>query len=217
MALARLRGASCVLAAVLAFPLTSIAFETPLSDTAVREAYFLGQRHDLRCLEAYTKSLPLPAKGPHVAAVTFLTPFAQLVQRTSNRVENYSAQQAQADHRHVAESVHLILLINLTPSYGPVISPGDVSHPDIKPVFRPYDFWKDFSVAAFDGDQPRHPSEFHGHANSSCGPRGRCSLTGATLEFTFPAASFASDTAVIQIAPPEGDPVTAEFSLTSLR
>jgi hypothetical protein len=193
------------------------AFETPLSDTTVREAYFLGQRHDLRCLEAYTKSLPLPAKGPHVAAVTFLTPFAQLVQRTSNRVENYSAQQAQADHRHVAESVHLILLINLTPSYGPVISPGDVSHPDIKPVFRPYDFWKDFSVAVFDGDQLRHPSEFHGHANSSCGPRGPCSLIGATLEFTFPAASFASDTAVIQIAPPEGDPVTAEFSLASLR
>lgn len=217
MALTRLRGASCVLAAVLAFPLPSSAFETPLSDTAVREAYFLGQRHDLRCLEAYTKSLPLPAKGPHVAAVTFLTPFAQLVQRTSNRVENYSAQQAQADHRHVAESVHLILLINLTSSYGQVISPGDVSHPDIKPVFRPYDFWKDFSVAVFDGDQPRHPSEFHGHANSSCGPRGPCSLIGATLEFTFSAASFASDTAVIQIAPPEGDPVTVEFSLTSLR
>jgi len=188
-----------------------------LSDTAVREAYFLGQRHDLRCLDAYTKSLPLPAKGPHVAAVTFLTPFAQVVQRISNSVENYSAQQAQADHRKVAESVQVVVLINLTPSSGPVVSPGDASSPDIKPVFRPYDFWKDFSVAVFDGDQPRQPSGFHGHAGSSCGQRGPCSLIGATLEFTFPAASFASDTAVIRIAPPEGDPVTADFSLASLR
>jgi hypothetical protein len=217
MVLTRLRSLACLLAALLAFPFPSGAFDTPLSDTAVREAYFMGQRHDLRCLEAYTKSLPVPAKGPHIAAVTFLTPFAQVVQQTSTRVENYSAQQAQADHRDVAESVQLIVLINLTPSYGPVISPGDASRPDIKPVFRPYDFWKDFSVTVFDGDQPRHLSEFHGRANFGCVRQGNCTLTGATLEFTFLAASFASDIAVVQIVPPEGDPVIVKFNLASLR
>ena len=46
MPLARLRSLSCLLTAVLVFPLSSAAFETPLSDTAVREAYFIGQRHD---------------------------------------------------------------------------------------------------------------------------------------------------------------------------
>jgi hypothetical protein len=213
----QLRSLSSLLAALLAVYIPSSAFETPLSDTAVRDAYFLGQRHDLHCLEAYTKSLPPPAKGPHIAAVTFLTPFAQVVQQTSSRVENYSAQQAQVDYLGVAESVQLTILINLTTSYGPVISSGDASRPDSEPVFRPSDFWKDFSVVVFDGDQPRHPSVFRGRANFGCGRRGPCSLVGATLELTFPADSFASDTAVVQITPPEGDPVTVEFNLVSLR
>jgi hypothetical protein len=206
-----------LLTALLAVSLPSAAFDTPLSDTAVREAYFLGQRHELRSLERYTQLLPVPSKGPHIAAVTLLTPYAQIVQQSSTRIGNYSAQQAEADHRSVSESVQLSVLINLTPSYGAVISPGDTSRPDIKPVFRPYDFWKDFSVAVFDGDHPRSPSEFHGHANAQCGSRGPCSLTGATLEFTFPATFFTSNTAVIRVVPPEGDPVTVEFDLASLR
>jgi hypothetical protein len=217
MALSQPRFLSCLLSAVLVFPLSSAAFDTPLSDTAVREAYFLARRHDLRFLDAYTKSPPVVTKGPRIAAVTFLTPFAQLVQQISNRVEDYSAQQAQADHLHAAESVQLTVLINLATSYGPLISPGDVSRPDIKPVFRPSVFWKDFRVAVFDGDQPRQPSEFHGRANFSCGTRGPCSLMGATLEFTFPAASFVSDAATIQIVPPEGDEVTVSFDLSALR
>ena len=53
------------------------AFDSPLSDEAVRQAYFLGQRHDdslARSLNKYTKTLPPPETGPHIAAVTFLTP-----------------------------------------------------------------------------------------------------------------------------------------------
>jgi len=217
MAFIRLRSLASLLATLLAVPFPSAAIETPLSDTAVREAFFLGQHHDLRCLDAYTQMLPVPAKGPHIAAVTFLTPYAQIVQQSITRIENYSAQQAEADHHNVSESVQLTVLINLTPSYSAVISPGDASHPDIKPVFRPYDFWKGFGVAVFDGEQPRTPSEFHGHANAGCGSRGPCSLTGATLELTFPAASFASDTVVVRIVPPEGDPVIVKFNIASLR
>jgi hypothetical protein len=44
MALLRLAWASGLLAAFLAFPFESFAFDTPLSDTAIREAYFMGQR-----------------------------------------------------------------------------------------------------------------------------------------------------------------------------
>jgi hypothetical protein len=49
------------LVALLAVP--SFAFDTPLSDQAVREAYFLGQRHDdsmAKLLNRYTQSLPAP-------------------------------------------------------------------------------------------------------------------------------------------------------------
>jgi hypothetical protein len=46
MALTRLRFLSCALTFALVFPFPAAAFDTPLSDTAVREAYFLGQRRD---------------------------------------------------------------------------------------------------------------------------------------------------------------------------
>jgi len=46
MALTRLRTLACLLAVFLGFPAPSPAFDTPLSDTAVREAYFLGQHRD---------------------------------------------------------------------------------------------------------------------------------------------------------------------------
>jgi hypothetical protein len=42
-------------------------------------------------------------------------------------------------------------------------------------------------------------------------------LTGATIQFEFLAESFASDSATIQVTPPEGDPVSLDFNLVSLR
>jgi hypothetical protein len=209
--------AFAILAVLFLIPTNSDGFDTPLSDTAVREAYFLGQRHDLRCLDAYTKLLSAPQRGPHIARVTFLTPFAQVVQQSSARVGSYSAQQAQIDHRGTTESVKLVILINLTPSYSTVILPGDASNPKNQPVPRPHDFWRDFNVTISDGDTIRKPSAFLGHSNSSCGRRGPCALTGATLELAFPPESFVSDRAVIRITPPEMDPVVVEFNLISLR
>ena len=213
----QLRLLASLLCGLLLLQQPLIAFDTPLSDTAIREAYFLGQRHDLRSLEPYTKVLPVPKKGPHIAQVTFLTPFAQLVEQTITRVGSYSAQQAEIDHRGVKESVKLTVLINLTSSYSTIILPGDPSNPSGKPIPRPYDFWKDIKVTVLDGGEPRESSEFHGRYNSSCAKRGPCVLTGATLELTFRAESFLSDTVVIRVIPPESDPVVVEFSLNSLR
>jgi len=73
---------SLFLAALLISP-ASFAFNSPLSEEAIREAYFLGQRHDgsfARLLDNYSKRLPPPKSGPHISSITFLTPFAKLVQ-----------------------------------------------------------------------------------------------------------------------------------------
>ena len=204
---------------VLCVALTASAFENPLSDEAVREAYFLGQRHDASFLTNYIKFLPLPKTGPHISSVTFLTPFAQLTQSSSNYVGNYSAQQALLDHRGQNESVKITVEIRLTPSYGAFISSPLSSRSSSPPDFTPRSslFWKDFHVQIYDGDQSLSPADFDGHANHSCGRRGPCVMTGATLKFEFPADAFTSDSATIHIDPPEGDPVSVEFDLTRLR
>jgi len=78
----QIRSLVSVLLVTLLVAAPSFAIQSPLSDEAVREAYFLGQRHDgtyARMLDQYSKHLPAPKSGPYISSVMFLTPFAQLV------------------------------------------------------------------------------------------------------------------------------------------
>src|SRR5260221_14713159 len=111
---------------VLCVSLPASPFYTPLSDQAIREAYFLGQRHDgtyPSILGKYIKNLPPPKSGPYISSVTFLTPFIQLVEYSDGYIGNYSAQKALHDHRGQEEFVLIFVEIQLTDSYGRLIPP----------------------------------------------------------------------------------------------
>jgi hypothetical protein len=199
--------------------LSASALDVPLSDQALREAYFLGQRHDASFLVNYIKFLPPPKTGPHIYSVTFLTPFAQLAQLSDRRIGNYSAQQAALDHRGQEEVVHIVVEILLTPTYPAFLTPEPNSRSSSPAALipRPHDFWRDFQVQISDGDQPITPSDSHGRANSRCGRRGPCSMIGAILEFSVRADAFSSGSASVQVTPPEGEPASVQFDLTHLR
>ncbi len=140
-------------------------------------------------------------------------------QYNDQRIANYSAQQAELDHRDQEEFVIVLIQIQLTNSYpATMIDPAGRrigSSPLLIP--RPHDFWKDFQVQVFDSQKLLSPSASDGHANSRCGRGGSCVLIGATLKFEFPANAFASGTATIDVIPPEGDPVSVDFDLLRLR
>jgi hypothetical protein len=201
---------------------SSFAFDTPLSDQAVREAYFLGQRRDetmVAFLNKYTKHLEAPKTGPDIASVTFFTPFALLVQQSSERSSGYSAQQAALDHRDQGEFVRIIVQIQLTNSYAAyIVRPtGRRSGSPNGFVPRPYDFWKDFDVQVSSKDQKLKPFSSSGHPNLICSDDGGCEVTGATLQLDFTAEDFASGSATIDVNPPEGDPISVDFDLDHLR
>lgn len=206
-----LRRCFAILATVLLVA-PSLAFKTPLSDEAVREAYFLGQRRDgsfERLLGKYTKLLPRPKSGPYISSIALHTPFVQLVQYFS-RQSNYSAQQAALDYRRFGEEiVRVSVEIRLTQSYGRFIAATNSP--------RPHDFWKDFHIHVYGGEDALTPYASHGHANNNCGRGGPCFLIGATIELEFPATAFTPDFATIEVDPPEGDLVSANFDLSSLR
>jgi hypothetical protein len=213
--------ATVLIAATLLTP-SSFAFDTPLSDQAVREAYFLGQRHDetmSTLLNKYTKLLSPPKTGPDIASVTFLTPFALLVQQSSEHTSGYSAQQAALDHRDQGEFVRIVIQIQLTDSYGSfIIRPtGSRSGSSAGFVPRPYDFWTDFDVRVSSKDQKLRPFSSVGQPNFICSQDSSCTLIGATLQFDFSVEDFASGSATIDVTPPEGDSVTVDFDLDRLR
>jgi hypothetical protein len=212
---------SSVLATFLAAT-PSLAFSSPLSDEAIREAYFLGQRHDgsfARLFDKYSKHLAAPTSGPYVASISLLTPFVQLVQHSDAHVGNYSAQQASLDHRAHQEILRISIEILLTGSYGAIIAAPAPTHSGAPQTYqlRPHDFWKDFQVRVFDGEQIRVPAQFTGEPKTVCSRGRSCRLIGATIHLEFPATAFNADSATIHVIPPEGPEVSVDFDLTALR
>jgi len=221
MTFTRLRSLASLLAALLAIPFPCSAFDTPLSDTAVREAYFLGQRRDetmARFLEKYTIFLAPPKSGPHIASITMFTPYALAVLESREHSVGYSAQQAAIDHAKHAESVKAVLDILFTDSYGAYIPRPVGSSRDATTglMLRPYDFWKVFQVNFFYKDDQLKPMSSSGQPKLACDDGG-CTLIGATLEFEFLAEEVPSDSITIQVIPPEGEQVVLDFDLASVR
>ena len=208
------------LATLLASP-GLLAFSSPLSDQAIREAYFLGQRRDETTalfLAKYKQHLAAPESGPYIASVELLTPFAQVILESSQQTVGYSAQKAAEEYRGKEESVTISVEVLLTASYGPVIAQpsGTRSGSPIGYTLRSSDFWKDIQVQVTVDDKILKPAHFSGKPNYLCGEHG-CELTGAVLRMEFPAAAFASDTATVQVSPPEGQDVFVDFDLSALR
>lgn len=205
----------------LIFPIPSIAFDSPLSNTGVREAYFLGQRRDgslAELLDKYVLYLQPPETGPYVQSVSFLTPYVLTALNSSQQVGIYSAQQAQLDHQKNPEVVRITIQILLTDSYGPyIVRPaGSDSHSTKGFVFRSSDFWREFRLRVFQKDQMLIPTNANGEPAFRCDDYG-CVLTGATLTFEYPAAALTEDSATVRIDPPKGAPVSVDFDLTSFR
>jgi hypothetical protein len=221
MPLTHLRLNSLALASLLLLSPSSGAFDTPLSDTAVREAYFLGQRRDdtlPKLLGKYVVHLQPPRTGPYIESVSFFTPYILTALNSSQQVSIYSAQQAQLDHLKIPEVVRVTVQIFLTESFAAysAAATGPDSHSSKGVFVRPSDFWLDFRLRTFQKDQLVIPSSANGHPLFQCSDAG-CVLSGATLTFEYPAAAFKETSATVQIDPPEGDPVVVDFDLTAFR
>jgi hypothetical protein len=217
----RFRQFAAVLTAALLLAPSTFAFSSPLSEESVREAYFLGQRRDESMaffLARYKQTLRPPETGPYISSVELLTPFAQLVHLSSQR-SNYSAQQAEKEHRRDEETVAITIEIQLTNSYGAIIAQPTSSRSGSPMGYRLRysNFWEDFDVQVLVDDKSLEPTLFTGEPNYRCVYDGGCVLTGATLRLQLPAKLFDSDSATVHVIPPEGPEVFADFNLSSLR
>jgi hypothetical protein len=194
-----------------------LAFQFPLSETASRAAYFLGQRHDnslAEFLARYSKHLPPPKSGPYVSDIVFFTPFAQLVQHSSHQ-GIYSAQQAEAEGPKNFGSVEIAVYISFPhpssfPTYAIRPASMDTGH-------NPIESWTSYAVRVFDGKELRQPSSVFGQSQNLCSQRGGCIRVGTVIRLTVPAELFSSDTATIEVTTPDGQVINVDFDLVSLR
>ena len=201
-----------------AAPLSAVQY--PLSETASRSAYFLGQRHDETVAEffaGYKKHLPPPNAGFYVSDISLLTPFAQLVEYSAHQ-GIYSAQQAELDGARKFPNVEIavyiyfnnpsVFLIELKSSSN---STGAALPADLGSS------WREYTVRVFDGEELREPATISGQSQFRCSNRGGCSRVGVAIYLSLPAEVFVSDSASVQVATPDDQFITVGFDLNSLR
>ena len=213
--------ASILLALMISTP-SSFAFDTPLSDHAVREAYFLGQRRDNKTtefLDKYRRFPPVPESGPWVSTVELFTPYAEAVELSRQRSFGYSAQDAAQDYRQNKDRIRVTITIQFTNSYGSVIQENHSQRSGSPNAFslRSPDFWKDFSYRLFDGDQLIEPLEVQGNATYMRGHDGS-DITGAVIVLIYDAEKISSNAdAAVVVDIPDYPQVVAPFDLATLR
>ena len=213
--------APVLLALGLALP-PLLAFDTDLSDTAVREAYFLGQRNDEKTrafFEPYTRHLLLPKSGPYISEIHLLTPLAQVVQVSSRTASGYSAQQAQLDYQERGDSLLLEVHIELTPSYNQIdaVRPSSKNGTEKGIVMRTEDFWQDFRYGIKQKEDRIEPRSMHGEPEYSRDDRyGNNGLIGAWVYLDYDAPNVPSDDTEVHVFTPDGQDVSVTFDLSIL-
>ncbi len=201
-----------ILAAALLLSPSSFAFDTPLSDEAVREAYFLGQRRDEKIsffFETYRRYLPAPKSGPHVFMAELLTPFAETVDVSRKHSAGYSAQQALLDYRSRGDSMRLGVHVAYTSTYGP----GFPYSPNKVPGKT--GTWKDFQVRLSQKENTIE-SRNVSYEGTRAGIRGS-RPTGFIIWLVYDAVQVTSSDASVEVDTPDGQHVTATFDLAALR
>jgi hypothetical protein len=215
----------CILFTIIQLlPQPACAFETPLSDSAVREAYFLGQRNDqktLDLLKSYTRALALPDSGPYISEIHLLTPYAQVVSNSSQHSNGYSAQQAAADYHGRGDTllVQVRIELTLTYTYGDAARTANDFSGEVNRHLDPEDFWRAFQFNLSQNGRLFEPLDAYSdpiYASSS--PRdASATLRGAMVWLVFDADKIESLRAEVEVVTPAAQRVKAKFDLARLR
>ena len=200
-----------------------LAYDTELSDTAVREAYFLGQRGGDKTRDffaPYTKHPPLPKKGPNVSEIRLLTPLAQVVQISSQVTSGYSAQQAHLDYQQRGDTLLLIVHIEFTPTYGPFEAEHAAKDAaKAKGItLRPDEFWQDFRYGIKQRADWIEPRAIHGEPDYGASDAfGNGGLVGAWVYVEYDAHNVASDDTDVSVFTTDDQEIQTSFDLVKLR
>jgi hypothetical protein len=195
------------------------AYDHPLGSHAIREAYFIGSGNYPQGLAGYIKGLPAPKTGPHVAQMEVRTPFAQVIVMSHEHSIGYSSMDAAADYRKNPDTVQVRVQILNTATFAiasPTAAPqsacqGAQRMHSVEECFRDFRF-------RFSQDKDLTPKSSYGVPISAhYGGDFDSTLIGGDVWFVFRADDIASAPLRITVSTPNGQEVSAEFDLASLR
>jgi hypothetical protein len=177
------------------------AITYPLQEEHIREAYFLGRTTNSKKLtdfyKQYVHNFPYPDRGPYfsyVESVEFRTPYEQAVLRSQQKLNQYSALEADKDYRAQPNLVVVRVVVSYKNAYvGP----------------RPPTSSFKVSISQVDSIEPKKLT-----TETICAPKCRSAKYAVLLWFD--AEQFTTGTADVKVTTPDGQTLQTEFDLDNL-
>lgn len=203
---------------LLGFAVTqpALAFEYPLSGTAIREAFLTGNANNDRTTEFFLKyahSLPAPETGPHVAIISLRTPYEQVVERGAS-VTDYHAQEAEQEFLGKPLSFFVRVQIDFTPTYPTYPAPGANGANSVRQPLP--DFERDFKVEVSQDKKisPRSTKTYSVYSDESYNAFG---TSGVVIEQEYDPEKVESSEITVKVRTPDGQDVETTFDLDQLQ
>ncbi len=216
-----------VLAVVLAIMLPGVAFayDLALTPAALHDAWVLGQRNDqstAEFIDPYSKQISRhdPGATPHLSEIEVLTPFAQVVDESRQKLSGFPEQQAIQAYHHRGDTVVVRVRLVLPSAYPDAergarsqpAKPGDTAN------LRPENFWQKFKFDVKQHDKVIQTRSIHNlPVYSAATNNSPSTLDGQTVWLEYDAKNIANDEISIEVSTPDGATNTTLFDLRKLR
>lgn len=201
--------------AVLLIGTPALAFDDPLTSTSIRDAYMLGNRKDFKTAEffaRYKHFLPAPETGPHVAAISVDTPYAQVVE-LGEAAPNTDIQGA--EKKWAGKNFPFIALVgvNLTDTY-----PGPPPWNPRAPGLPLPNFERDFEIQLIQNHKKLPARSTQVYLLYSDGVANTYQISGAIIELRFDTESVDPySEATVTVHTPDDQHIETSFDLGQLR
>ncbi|MFZ3214450.1 MAG: hypothetical protein WA192_00140 [Candidatus Acidiferrales bacterium] len=202
-----------VILALIALP--ALAYQYPLSDSDIRNAYLLGYAKDLNTttfFAQYVCQFPTPESGPHVATITLKTPYAQVAELGQSAV-NSDVQGAEEEFANKKFSLLVRVEVDLTATYpAPAVS-NPVNSGSLVP-----DFQQDFKIQLIQDGKKIGAQSTRVYLLTSEGFSRAAQVSGAILELKYDPDNVKPDEGVtVKVHTPDDQRLKATFDLSQLR
>ncbi len=195
--------------------LPALAYEYPLSASAIREAYFLGtgsKGADESFYDDYARTIPNPAKKPPVSTITIDTPYLQVAEHARQN-PNLHAQDAVEEYFGKPAKFRVFADIYFTPpsderhSGDKKGSQSDESKPEGRLEIQLTQNKKNIPVRMID-ESPLYP--FHDAQSSA-------TRIGEHVELECDASSLKASALTITVRSPDGQAHEVIFDLSQIK
>ena len=205
-------GAFLILA-LIALP--ALAYQYPLSESDIRNAYLLGYAKDLNTTNffaQYIREFPAPDSGPHVATITLKTPYAQVAELGQSAV-NSDVQGAEEQLANKKFSLLVRVEVDETATYPAPATPNAAIPDSLVP-----DFQNDFKIQLVQDDKKIDPQSTRVYLLTSEGVSRASQVSGAIIELRYDPDSVSPDDGVtVKVQTPDDQHLKAAYDLSQLR